>query len=86
MKMKNTFMFWVTILTGIILGGLLGEWASGVSFLSFLNYGKSIGLSAAQPMVLDLSVLKLVFGVELRMTVASIIGLIISLFIYKKVL
>ncbi|MGI6031504.1 MAG: DUF4321 domain-containing protein [Eubacteriales bacterium] len=86
MKMKNTFMFWVTILTGLILGGLLGELASKVSFLSFLNYGKSIGISGQSPMVMDLSVAKLVFGVELRLTIASILGLITSIIIYKKVL
>lgn len=83
---KNNFLFWLLIFTGIVLGSLIGEMAAGVPALSFLNYGKTFGLSAASPMVLDLSVLKVVFGMELRLTVASILGIIISIFVYKKLL
>lgn len=86
MKTKNIFMFWVMVLTGVILGGLLGEVAGQVPALSFLNYGKSIGLSPDAPLVLDLSVVRVVLGVELKMTVAAILGLIISIILYKKVL
>lgn len=86
MRGKYDLMFWIMLLTGIILGTLLGELASGFGVLSFLNYGKSIGISAGNPMVLDLSIMKLTFGVELRLTLASIIGLITAIVLYKKVL
>lgn len=86
MRGKYDVMFWIMLLTGVILGTLLGEAASGIEALSFLNYGKTIGISAASPLVLDLSIFKLTFGVQLRLTLASIIGLIAAIVLYKKVL
>ena len=86
MRGKYDLMFWIMLLTGIILGTLLGEAASSIGALSCLNYGKTIGSSAGNPLVLDLSILKLTFGVELRLTLASIIGLITAIVLYKKVL
>lgn len=86
MNAKNMFLFWLMMLIGLILGGLLGEVAVKVPALAFLNYGKSIGLSPDAPLVLDLSVVRLVLGVELKMTVGAILGLIISIILYKKVL
>ncbi len=83
---KNMFLFWLMVLAGLILGGLLGEVAAKVPTLAFLNYGKSIGLSPDAPLVLDLSVVRLVLGMELKMTVGAILGLIISIILYKKVL
>ena len=86
MRGKYDLMFWIMLLTGVILGTLLGEAASNIGVLSFLNYGKTIGISAGNPLVLDLSIMKLTFGVELRLTLASIIGLLAAIFLYKKVL
>ncbi len=86
MRGKYDLMFWIMLLTGIILGTLLGEAASSIGALGFLNYGKTIGISAANPLVLDLSIFKLTFGVELRLTLSSIIGLIAAIILYKKVL
>lgn len=73
-------------ITGMLLGGLLGEVAAQVPSLAFLNYGKSIGISPDAPLILDLSVVRLVLGFQLNMTVAAILGLIVSIILYKKVL
>lgn len=83
---KNMFFFWAMVLTGVIFGGLLGEVAAQIPSLAFLNYGKSIGISPDAPLVLDLTVVRLVLGFQLKMTVAAIIGLITSVILYKKVL
>lgn len=82
MKNKNVWICILFILVGLVLGGLLGELTSKINSLWWLSYGKEFGLS--QPLVLDLNVLKLTFGLMFKINVASIIGIIISMFIYKK--
>ncbi len=80
---KKFWIFLIFLFSGIILGGLLGELAGSVSFLSWLAYGKSFGLT--EPLVLDLSVLQLSFKFLIQLNVASIVGMIISLLIYKAI-
>lgn len=73
-------------IAGVILGGLLGEVAARVPALAFLDYGRNIGISPESPMVLDFSVMRFVVGFQLHVTVAAILGFIVSIFLYKKVL
>ena len=84
MRNKNTWICILFILSGLVIGGLLGNLASNVSALSWLNYGKEFGISS--PFVLDLSFLKLTFGIMFYMNVSSIVGLIIALVIYRFVI
>lgn len=78
---KNAWVLLLLILCGIVLGGFIGMLADNTSFLSFLNYGQTFGLSS--PVVLDLGVLVLTFGLTIRISIASIIGVIISVVVYK---
>ena len=80
---KNTLVFIVFILCGIVIGGLLGEVSKSVSWLSWLSYGQSFGFS--DPFTLDLGVMQLTLGLMIKINVASIIGIIVSIFIYRKV-
>ena len=66
-KEKNIWILIIFILSGLVVGGLLGEF----------------GLSS--PLELDLSIMKITFGLTFRMNIASIIGMILSIFIYRKV-
>ena len=78
--------FWVLvlfILSGLVIGGLIGELAGHVDFLWWLSYGQSFGLSS--PIVLDLNILQLTFGLMFKINIASIIGLIIAVVLYRKV-
>ena len=80
-KEKNIWLLLVFLLAGLVIGGLLGKLASNVSWLWWLSYEQEFGLES--PIVLDLNVLKLTFGLMLKINVASIIGMILSVFIYK---
>ena len=80
---KNIWILILFILCGIVIGGLLGEFASEVDFLWWLSYGQSFGFE--QPMVLDLSVIKLSFGLMFKINISSIIGMVLAIFIYRKV-
>ena len=80
---KNIWVLLVFLLAGLVIGGLLGKLASGVSWLWWLSYEQQFGLES--PIVLDLSVITLTFGLMFKINVASIIGMILSIFIYKKI-
>ncbi len=82
-KDKSNIILIIFILAGIVLGGLLGELASKVSWLWWLGYGNEFGLS--NPIVLDLSVIKLTFALTFKINMAAIIGIAISIFVYRKV-
>ena len=83
MSDKKFWIFLIFLFSGIIIGGLLGEFAASVSWLSWLSYGNSFGLT--QPFVLDIAILQLTFSIMIHLNVASIIGIIISILIYRKI-
>ena len=60
-KDKNFWILLVFLLSGLVIGGLLGELASKVDALWWLAYGQSFGIS--DPVTVDLSVIKISFGI-----------------------
>ena len=76
---KNIWILLVFLLAGLVIGGLLGKLASSVSWLWWLSYEQQFGLET--PIVLDLSVLKLTFGLMFKINIASIIGMVLAIFI-----
>jgi len=86
MATKSGRNFWLLLLfifSGLVIGGLLGELAGHIDFLWWLKEGQSFGLT--EPIVLDLSVLQLTFGFTIKLNVASIIGLLTAVLIYRKI-
>ena len=51
---KSFWILLIFLLSGLVIGGLLGEIASKIDFLWWLAYGENFGLS--QPLQLDLSI------------------------------
>lgn len=80
---KNRWACFLLILAGIVLGGFIGSLAGNISFLSWLNYGQSFGLTS--PVVLDLGILVLTFGLTIHISIASIIGVVIGIIIYRLI-
>ena len=80
---KNIWILMLFILSGLVIGGLIGEFTKDVDFLWWLSYGQSFGLSA--PIELDLNIVQISFGLMFKINVASILGMIIAVFIYKKI-
>ena len=80
---KNIWILLVFLLSGLVVGGLLGEIASKVDWLLWLSYGESFGISS--PIELDLSVIKITFGLMFKINIASIIGMALAIFIYRKI-
>ena len=82
-KDKNIWILLVFILSGLVIGGLLGQLASNVDWLWWLSYSQTFGLQ--DPIVLDLSVVTITFALMFKISVASIIGMLLAILIYKKV-
>mgnify|MGYP002512344332 FL=1 len=78
---KNSWALFLFILTGIVLGGFIGMLAEGVPALSWLGYGQSFGLE--EPVVLNFGILVLTFGLSIKITIASIVGVILAVIIYR---
>ncbi len=82
-KEKNIWILLVFILSGLVVGGLLGQLAANVDWLWWLSYSQTFGLQ--DPIVLDLSVVTITFALMFRISVASIIGMLLAILIYKKI-
>lgn len=67
----------MVVLIGFMLGNFIGTYFSN----TFLNYGQVFGLSS--PLVLDLGFIILTFALQIHITIASVIGVIIALIIYR---
>jgi hypothetical protein len=80
---KNIWILLIFICSGLVIGGLLGEMAGQVEWLNWLAYGQKFGLQ--EPLVLELNIIKVTFGLMLNINIASIIGLAIALFLYRKI-
>lgn len=80
---KNIWMLLLFVLSGLVIGGLLGELAGHVDFLWWLSYGQSFGLDS--PISLNLNIVQITFGLMFKINIASIIGLIIAILVYRKV-
>lgn len=83
MKWKRNLVLIFMLLAGVVVGSLLANVTAGVPFLGWLSYGGSVGISTAEPMLLDLAVLQIAFGFRFQINVAQIICIILSICMYK---
>ena len=74
---KNGWTCFLLILAGIVIGGFIGSLFPS----TWLNYGQSFGLSS--PLILDLGILSITFGLTINITIASIIGIAVAIIIYR---
>lgn len=77
---KNYWALFLLILAGIVLGSFIAMLTEGVSGLSWLSFGQTFGFE--DPIVLNLGVIVLTFGLSIKITIASIIGIIAAAIIY----
>jgi len=74
---KNAWTCLLLLLAGLVLGGFIGTAFPD----SFLNYGQSFGLTS--PLVLDLGIIAITFGLSIKITIASIIGIGLGIVVYR---
>jgi len=76
---KSGWILLLILLCGIVIGGFIGEVLG--NFLPILKYGYSIGVS---PHTYDFRILKLTFGLTFNINMFSILGIIISIIIFRR--
>ena len=72
---KNNWACFLLILAGIVIGGFIGNLFPS----TWLNYGQTFGLT--NPLILDLGILTITFALTIKITIASIIGIVAALII-----
>lgn len=77
---KNYWACFLLIMAGIIVGGFIGSLFPPDSWL---NYGQTFGFSS--PIVLDLGILCITFGLTIKITLASIIGIALAIVVYRLI-
>ena len=77
MKSKNGWTCLLLVLAGIVLGGFIGSLFPS----SFMNFGQTFGLT--NPLILDFGILSITFALTIKITIASILGIVIASLIYR---
>lgn len=67
----------ILVLIGFVIGRFIGTYFDG----TFLNYGQAFGLN--NPIELDLGFIMLTFGLKIQITISSVLGVILSLIVYR---
>lgn len=83
MGYKNFWILLVLLLSGIVLGSFIGDMAQNIPGLSWLNFGQTFGLDS--PLIVNLGMIVVTFGLTIRITMASIIGVALALVIYRMI-
>ena len=80
-RRNSYFIFFILIgaISGSFIGGLLGD---NINALRFLKSTYTIGM--ASPMVIDLKVLAITFGMNFNINIMSIIGVVLAIILYRK--
>lgn len=75
---KNNWALFLLLLAGIVLGSFIAQATSGISALSWLNYGQKFGLTSPFTLDLGILVLTLHFLSRSRSEVSSVLYWVLS--------
>lgn len=76
--MSKSFWFNLFLVCiGIVVGSMVSELTAGIPALSWLSYGLDFGTRS--PFILDLNVISLTFGLTLKITISTVICIVLSL-------
>ncbi|TCO79989.1 DUF4321 domain-containing protein [Marinisporobacter balticus] len=76
---RNTWILLLLLAVGVVIGGLLGELFK--EHISILGYSKPIGF---QPFTINLEVMKFTLGMMVNFNLASIVGIILAIFVFSR--
>lgn len=79
-RVKNPWVLTLLVLAGIVLGSFIASIAAGVPGISWLAFGQTFGLHS--PLVLDLGIIVITFALTIKITIASILGIVLAAVIY----
>lgn len=84
---KAPWIFIMFLILGGLFGGLLGEILKAVSPEGVITniFLKGYAIGIIPPFTLDLSLITVTIGFTIRLTIFSILGIFLGVYIYKQV-
>ena len=85
-KIDSVVVLLVILILGALIGSVIGE-VIGILFPGgFLEkiFSRGLNPGLSPPAVLDLKVLTLTFGVTMKVNLASLVGIVLALLVYRK--
>ena len=85
-KLDSVVVLLVILILGALIGSVIGEVIATLAPGGFLEtiFSKGINPGIAPPLVLDLKVLTLTLGLTIKINLASLLGIVLALLIYRK--
>jgi hypothetical protein len=85
-KMDSVVVLLVILILGALIGSVIGEVIGALAPGGYVEaiFSKGISPGITPPAVLDLKVLTLTLGVTMKINLASLIGTVLALIVYRK--
>ena len=85
-KTDSVIVLLVILILGTLIGSVVGEVIGSLAPGGWIEaiFSKGVNPGLRPPAVLVLKVLTVTFGLTLRVNLASLLGIVLALFIYQK--
>ena len=85
-KIDSVIVLLVIVILGALIGSVIGEVIATLAPGGLLEkiFSKGLNPGLTPPAVLDLKVLTLTFGLTMKVNLASLLGIVLALLIYRK--
>ena len=74
----------ILLIVAVVSGSAIATLPHPFAWAGFLTYTKSFGVGDTQPLTLDLSVLKLSFGIGLHINLAQAVCILAAVLLYRR--
>lgn len=82
---SSALVFILFLIFGAVIGSVVSELARGSQYFDWLSFGQQFGISTDNPFILNLGILDLKFGLMFNITISTIICVITSIFVYRRI-
>ncbi len=85
MKLKRALLLIFMLVAAAVIGALLATIFADISFLSWMGFSRTIGISPDSPLVVDLSVVRFSFGFTTTISVAQVLCVALAIVLYNVI-
>ena len=87
---KSIWFYVIVMIVGAVIGAIIGEVLGNMipsdSILQkYFVSGAWLGLDTERPLLINLGFMKIVFGLTFKLTLSSVIGILIAFFLMRKI-
>jgi hypothetical protein len=85
-KLDSVVVLLVIVILGALIGSVIGEVIGTLAPGGYLEkvFSRGVNPGIAPPAVLDLKVITLTLGLTVKINLASLLGIVLALLIYRK--